>query len=173
MGSQSHYRGVAKDNSTIIPPKNGSKTFMIKPAAMDIIWGADSRYWRLPNSEDGPVELLQVSWLEVTGSLDLKKLEAKTYNLRFTVSMRPDAFGWKGSPVYFMAKVGEGKIIWKKADLSELPANSDFKIPAELKFTVTAKDKDSTEKLRFGLYEIWRGRWKGGLVIRDVEITPA
>lgn len=86
--------------------------------------------------------------------------------------MRPDAFGWRGSPVYFMAKVGQGGIIWKRADLSELQVNTTTKVPTSLTFTVSAKERDGVEKLRFGLYEIWRGRWKGGLVIRDVEITP-
>lgn len=122
------------------------------------------------DSETAPAELLQVSWVEVSGSLELAQLEGKNYKLCFRVSLQSDAFGWQGSPVYMMVKVGQGKQKWKKYDLGTAPQNTTIEIPADLKFEIPEKDKQ-VEKLRFGLYEIWRGRWKGGLVIHDVRIT--
>ncbi|RWR88556.1 protein PHLOEM PROTEIN 2-LIKE A9-like protein [Cinnamomum micranthum f. kanehirae] len=175
MASQSHQKGSRDFGKTIIqitgPDGNG---FKIKPKALDIIWGGDPRYWKVPDSDDGPAELLQVCWLEVSGWLELSKLAAdKTYKVSFKVSMKPDAFGWSGSPVYLMAKVGGNKFIWKSANISGKPPGEEFIIPEDLKFTVKAADLITGDaKLNFGLYEIWRGRWKGGLVIHEVEISP-
>lgn len=110
----------------------------------------------------------------MSGWLELKKLDKdREYKVRFKVSMKPDAFGWSGSPVYLMAKVGGNKFIWKSANISGKPPGVEFCIPEDLKFTVKDTDQLTEDaKLNFGLYEIWRGRWKGGLVIHDVEISP-
>lgn len=124
-------------------------------------------------SDDGPTELLQVCWLEVSGWLEMNKLDKnKKYKVTFKVSMKPDAFGWSGSPVYLMAKVGDNKFIWKSENLSGVPGMTERSIPEDLTFTVKDADVSADKKLNFGLYEIWRGRWKGGLVIHEVEISP-
>ncbi|KAG1365083.1 protein PHLOEM PROTEIN 2-LIKE A9 [Cocos nucifera] len=167
----SHYKGSGRvlEGDNFSKPLEGNKV-MIKPQALDIIWGNDSRYWRVNQNE---AELLQVCWLEVTGSYPLKELlKGRNYKLSFNVSTRPDAFGWGDSPVYLMVKVGAGPYTWKKADLSQLKNNNiDIPITSPLTFTVPTDPKE--DKITFGLYEIWRGRWKGGLVIHHVLIEPA
>ncbi|XXG65785.1 hypothetical protein AAC387_Pa05g3407 [Persea americana] len=171
MGSQSHYHGSI--TATTVLQDQEKQTTTVRPSALDIVWGKDSRYWRLPTKDEAPAELLQVSWVEVSGSLDLSMFEEKkNYRLFFRVSLQSDAFGWQGSPVYMMVKVGQGRQKWKKFDLGTAQQNTIIEIPADLKFEVPVKDKQGPgDKLRFGLYEIWRGRWKGGLVIHDVRIT--
>lgn len=150
---------------------------IIKPRALDIIWGSDNRYWRIPgpSSPTDPVELLQVSWLEVTGSLSLSDLEKnQDYKVSFRVRLKPDAFGWAGSPVYLMVKIGKkGACTWKKADLSRLDSGkiTDIPLNAALTFRVPGS-APADEKIYFGMYEIWKGRWKGGLVIHEVVIEP-
>ncbi|KAF5935963.1 hypothetical protein HYC85_027092 [Camellia sinensis] len=110
---------------------------------LKIVWGNDNRYWRTPNESNQPAELLQVCWLEVTGSCFIDK--GKKYNVTFEVSLTPDAFGWNNTTLYIMAKRGEkGRYTWKKLSL-----------------ILNASD----DKLYFGLYEIWKGNWKGGLKI--------
>lgn len=121
-----------------------------------------------------PAELLQVCWLEVTGSYDLNSLtKDREYKVTFTVSTKPDAFGWSDSPVYLMAKVG-GQYTWRKADLSQLKNSQKIDIPytaSSLTFKVPNSPK-AEDKVTFGLYEIWRGRWKGGLLIHGVNLEP-
>ncbi|KAJ8627690.1 hypothetical protein MRB53_020997 [Persea americana] len=174
MASQSHQKGSRDFGKTIIERMvPGGNVFQIKPKALDIIWGGDPRYWKVPDSDEGSAELLQVCWLEVSGWLELSKLARDTtYKVNFKVSMKPDAFGWSGSPVYLMAKVGGNKFIWKSANISGKQPGVEFSIPEDLKFTVKGADVTGDAKLNFGLYEIWRGRWKGGLVIHEVEISP-
>ena len=116
-----------------------------------------------------------MSWLEVTGSLDLGRLEKnKEYKVSFKLKLKPDAFGWADSPVYLMAKPGKsGPYNWKKSDLSQGKPGEVIIVPNNpvLKFKVPERPAEG-DKLQFGMYEIWRGRWKGGLVIEEVVIEP-
>ncbi|KAK1556909.1 hypothetical protein Q3G72_014410 [Acer saccharum] len=105
----------------------------IKPRGFNIVWGKDTRYWQLPEKNrqtETAAELKQVCWLEITGSVDVKA--GNRYTIEFLVSMKPDAFGWSGCPVFMMAK--------------------------------------DSNKLFFGLYEVWSGKWKGGLLIHNATI---
>lgn len=122
----------------------------------------------------GPISLHQVSWLEVSGEFDnsvLNRLSldtSKTYSLKFKVRMKADAFGWSGCPVYLMVKDADSKKFkWKKVDLSRLAAGTEVYIPDS---SDTHTFKPPSDKLTFGLFEIWRGRWKGGLEILQVII---
>lgn len=79
-------------------------------------------------------ELIQVNWLEVTGWID-NVLEKKTYDVGFTVSLMPDAFGWRDSPVYIMAKWGDNTQ-WRKVNLTtENDINGKKMIPKTLTIT--------------------------------------
>jgi hypothetical protein len=123
--------------------------------------------------------LIQVSWLEVTGSIVLE--EKEQYEVTFNVSLAPDAFGWNGCPVYVMAKFGKkGKYTWKRATLDKSTTTtstgggSSFPIPDQpLKITAPASSSSSDTTLYFGLYEVWSGKWKGGLRIHDANVKKA
>ncbi|CAD5196274.1 protein PHLOEM PROTEIN 2-LIKE A9 [Musa acuminata AAA Group] len=141
----------------------------IDPVALDVTWGNDPRHWCINKNKLGSITLLQVSWLEVVGKLDGSRLVAgERYKVKFMVKMRADAFGWSGCPVYLMAKDASGKFVWKKADLSLLPSDTELPIPdiqsQVLIFTAPP------DQVVFGLFEIWRGTWKGGLEIVRVII---
>ncbi|KAF3320552.1 protein PHLOEM PROTEIN 2-LIKE A9-like protein [Carex littledalei] len=169
-----HYKGSTQPNAEQhVHEKEG--TVVIKPLALDIIWGKDSRYWHL-DAEKNIAELVQVSWLEVNGSLGMKHLKPGTrYKLEFKVMLKPDAFGWNNSPVYIMVKPGKNSnYIWKNTDLSKIKEeqkSSTFTIPSGsfLEFAMTSSSDD--DKLTFGLFEIWARKWKGGLVIKEVVIS--
>ncbi|CAL5346713.1 unnamed protein product [Camellia sinensis] len=137
----------------------------INAKELTIVWGNDNRYWRTPKESNQPAELLQVCWLEVTGSCVIDK--GKKYNVTFEVSLTPDAFGWNNTTLYIMAKRGEkGRYTWKKVNLTNQNTNKDqhFFIPEE-HLIVEPDTNASDDKLYFGLYEIWKGNWKGGLKI--------
>lgn len=139
----------------------------IPPNNLNIVWGNDSRYWRLPSKEDEPAELVQVCWLEVTGSCSVKK--SKTYEVGFKVSMTPDAFGWTGCPVYIMAKIGKkGKYTLRRAALEKF-GGQEVNIP-EQPLTITVPPQGE-ETLYFGMYEVWSGKWKGGLKIHEAFVN--
>ncbi|PKA56060.1 Phloem protein 2-like A9 [Apostasia shenzhenica] len=167
----------AEGSSNLIKHDKHEDKWTIKPRALNIVWGKDPRYWRL-SEEEGPAHLLQVSWLEVTGKLSLDRLKKnREYTVKFKVELSPDHFGWEESPVYFMVRVGGEDRVWRKAYIgahARSRPGEEFEVPATdrpLKFEVPAM-LGTGEKLEFGMYEIWRGRWKGGLVIREVIIQP-
>ncbi|KAL5773439.1 hypothetical protein ACOSP7_013024 [Xanthoceras sorbifolium] len=153
---------------------NGSET-IIKPRGLHIVWGRDSRYWQLPEQkkegkeeEDG-AELKQVCWLEITGSVDVEG--GKTYAIEFIVSMKEDAFGWSDCPVFMMAKAGKrGKYNWKKINSLDQKITTQFSIPDKDNILRISLPNQET-KLFFGLYEVWSGKWKGGLIIHKAIIT--
>ena len=114
-------------------------------------------------------ELIQVNWLEVTGCIDNINITKKTsYNIEFTVSLMADAFGWSDSPVYLMAKWGDNTQ-WRKVNLAT--KTNDKKMISETITIIKGKGKGSnTDKICFGLYEVWNKKWKGGLKIHSVNL---
>ncbi|KDP23148.1 hypothetical protein JCGZ_00140 [Jatropha curcas] len=148
--------------------------WILGPPALNIVWGNDERYWKL-SRDQASAELLQVCWLEVTGSTSENLQKGKSYEIKFKVEMKEGAFGWNGCPVFIMAKIGKkGKYKWEKIDLINLAKDKkgQFEIPVNgLTVEVPATYSGEDTKLYFGLYEVWTGRWKGGLVIHQAEVT--
>lgn len=136
--------------------------FVILPKGLNIVWGNDSRYWKVP--EEGAAELTQVSWLEVSGVVKISN--PKKYKVTFEVKVKEDGFGWKDTDVLVMAKVGRaGKYIYKATKLSP---GSNINLPSDPLEIDVAKPSD----LHFGLYEVWSGKWKGGLEIFRAVVSP-
>ncbi|XP_014493220.1 protein PHLOEM PROTEIN 2-LIKE A9 [Vigna radiata var. radiata] len=141
--------------------KKDDDKFEILPRGLNIVWGNDSRYWRIP--EEGPAELIQVSWLEVSGVVQITK--AGTYSVSFEVKVKEDGFGWAGTDVLVMAKIGKtGKYRFQANRLSPGENIIPFK---RLEIPVVGPSD-----LHFGLYEVWSGKWKGGLQIIKAVIQP-
>ncbi|KAL2484121.1 Protein PHLOEM PROTEIN 2-LIKE A9 [Forsythia ovata] len=153
-----------------VQDKDGRK-FLIPAKALNIVWGRDGRFWNIPDNPGMPAELLQVSWLEVSSSVDGTNPQ-KNYEIGFSVSLKADAFGWNKYPVYIMMKRGkEGEFSWKKVFLNTNNGNVNqaFEISGKL-----MKAADSTDtKIYFGLYEVWSGKWKGGLQIHHAFVREA
>ncbi|KAF9668185.1 hypothetical protein SADUNF_Sadunf15G0103000 [Salix dunnii] len=168
--SKPHYEADPEKNR--YDKDNNCWTF--KPLDFNIIWGSDKRYWNLPDPDQqqssaddtAPVELVQVCWLEVTGTTGKTPVKPGRYRIKFEVSMKGDAFGWN-CPVYVIAKSGKkGRYSWKKIDLSEVKTESKS-VPPD--FQIDVKDQpDNT--IYFGLYEVWSGKWKGGLRIHKAIV---
>jgi len=123
------------------------------------------------SSDEKPAELVQVCWLEVTGTTN-KSLKEGKYKIKFEVSKKTDAYGWDGCPVFMMAKLGKkGRYRWSKIDLSKVGTD---KSPVTSDFDIDVKGTEDN-KLYFGLYEVWTGKWKGGLQIHQAiveEVKP-
>lgn len=125
-------------------------------------------------SEDNtpPAELVQVCWFEVTGKTGAGPITKGKYKIKFEVSKKQDAFGWN-SPVYMIAKSGKkGRYSWKKIDVSTEVTTDKKELPQD--FEIDVKESDDNT-IYFGLYEVWSGKWKGGLVIHGAivqEVPP-
>ncbi|XP_068657687.1 protein PHLOEM PROTEIN 2-LIKE A9-like [Aristolochia californica] len=148
------------------------KEFTISPHDLDIIWGRDPRYWKISKNKD-VVELLQVCWLQVSGKIPFDKFKNKagTYKVQFEVKLKPDAFGWSASPVYFLTKVGDKPYRWFKCSIPNKEKDGNqFPIPEKCEFTIGESETYGKGEVIFGMYEIWRGKWKGGLDICEVHI---
>lgn len=123
------------------------------------------------DKRDGLATLVQVSWLDVSGVVDVVK--GKKYKVKFEVMLKPDAFGWTGSPVLVMAKVGKkGKYNFSEITLTD--HNGEFfTIPYDESSVIIDVSENAPEaKIYFGLYEVWSGKWKGGLKIQKVYVEP-
>ncbi|KAJ1694963.1 hypothetical protein LUZ63_011661 [Rhynchospora breviuscula] len=166
--TSSHRKGSTEGTNRV---RDGGAVH-VSPLELDITWGGDGRYWRI-DQDRRIAELIQVCWLEVNGSVEMHHLQPNTrYKLEFKIRLKPDAFGWNDSPVYIMAMPGKGtKCIWASADLSKIrKGEQTCSIPSRLEFT-TPSSSVADDKMSFGLFEIWKGRWKGGLVIEEVVIS--
>ena len=111
-----------------------------------------------------------MTWLEVKATYKGAK-PGSHYKIGFNISLNSDAFGWDSSPVFMMAKVGEsGYYTWKRIYFNIIEAGkSPINFPSNFEISVPVSAKDTT--LFFGLYEIWGGRWKGGLRIHHAFVT--
>lgn len=117
----------------------------------------------------GEATLIQVSWLDVSGMVSVER--GGVYRVSFEVEMKPDAFGWNGSPVLVMAKLGKKGAY----DYREVTLTSNSKIipdpnPQQKQLDVTVPSNLSEKDIYFGLYEVWSGKWKGGLVIKKAKL---
>ncbi|XP_010540681.1 PREDICTED: protein PHLOEM PROTEIN 2-LIKE A9-like [Tarenaya hassleriana] len=156
--------------------KEGQDRRIIKPRGLNVIWGGDPRYWVIPKEEGKPAELKMACWLEVTGTVDVKP--GKKYQISFKISFKPDATGWDQAPVFMSAKIGKkGKTMWKRIkSINQIiqKSGSESVIPDEtdgqFEINVPPTESDQATKLQFGLYEVWTGRWKTGLMIHDASV---
>ncbi|CAN6545811.1 unnamed protein product [Malus baccata var. baccata] len=173
MTTKPHFQAEQDDEV-----KQEGNKYIFRPRGLNIVWGNDERYWKLPKKKQSkdeptePAELIQVSWLEVTGSCSLSI--AKKYEISFDVELAPDAFGWRDIQAFLMAKVGKkGKYVWTKVKVAaQDPKVGKFKIPddngPQMTIEVPSNAPDNT--VYFGLYEVWSGKWKGGLKIHQASV---
>lgn len=65
-----------------------------------------------------------------------------------------------------MLKAGkDGNVKWEKIEIKE--ANTSVNITGDSK---AQTDSTGDSSLYFGLYEVWSGKWKGGLEIHHVIV---
>lgn len=103
----------------------------------------------------------------MTGSATVEG--GKKYQIGFKISLKADAFGWSGSPVFMMAKLGKkGRYTWRKMRPLDQLGNNEAEIPED-KLEISVGQLDD-KQLYFGLYEVWNGKWKGGLLIHHAFI---
>ncbi|KAK6150212.1 hypothetical protein DH2020_017737 [Rehmannia glutinosa] len=170
MASNASPHHLGNLSPKFIKDKQGK--MIIQPKDLNIVWGGDNRYWNVPDKENLAAELYQVCWLEVTGSVNGTSPN-KNYDVGFRLSLTPDAFGWGNAPIYIMVKRGkEGKFVWRKVFLNPNETN-EFEITGRLMKAEKPVQDSNDEKLYFGLYEVWSGKWKGGLRIHHVFIIES
>ncbi|KAI5563219.1 hypothetical protein POPTR_015G118900v4 [Populus trichocarpa] len=149
---------------------------VFKPKDLKICWKEESQFWSIPEGDDGPAELLEVCWLDVSGEMPVTK--GKTYEVSFMLSMNTkNSFGWD-DPVTVMARIGkEGKYQRKEIKLLDLSGEVKEFPPdkCRIEFKSDENAKNDKETLYFGLYEMWTNKWKGGLRIHEaiVQEIPA
>lgn len=110
---------------------------------------------------DGAARAVQVLLLSVSGSM---RVGRGTYRVSFKVALKDDAFGWDGTPVLVAAKVGKtGRFQYKEVSLSQV-SSTPVTIPSE-QDALFIEVGDNSPEIHFGLYELSKKKWKGGLEI--------
>lgn len=166
-------QAVRKKKHPAPSEKDGSENVKIQPRDLKIAWGSDDTQWKIekPNEEEGSyAEAIKVTWLEVKATYKGAKAGSK-YRIGFNISLNSDAFGWDSSPVFLMAKVGDsGSYTWKRLYINTRDIGlTPIDFPSNFEINIPISADDTT--LRFGLYEIWGGRWKGGLRIHHAFVN--
>ncbi|KAM7469203.1 hypothetical protein LguiA_007386 [Lonicera macranthoides] len=165
MNSEAYHR--VPDTAETWKVEGGQ--LIMKPRGLSINWGNHTDHWRIPQpNEDGPAELLNVTWLEVGAIKDIDP--KKSYQIGFRVSLSKT---WMDDlPIYIMAKRGEGgNHIARKVILGgNRPLNQEFNIPDN--FVVKFARGDSSEpKLHISLFECWdMHHCKSGLLIHHAFV---
>ncbi|GFQ04829.1 protein phloem protein 2-like a9 [Phtheirospermum japonicum] len=170
MASNASPHHLPNPSTKFIKDKQGKMIY--QPKDLNIVWGEDDHYWNVPNKENSAAKLRQISWLEVTGSIDGTSRN-KNYDVGFRLSLAPDAFGWGTSPIYVMVKRGkEGKFAWEKVFLNP-KETSEFEVTGRLMKADKQKARNSDDdKVYFGLYEVWSGKWKGAGLSHNEAAGP-
>ncbi|KAJ4815966.1 Phloem protein 2-like protein [Rhynchospora pubera] len=154
-------------------------TVHISSKAMNIIWGNDSRFWHwvdLPETESCfkvGAELVQVSWIEVAGALDLAKLRRSQptwYEIIFLIKFKADSFGWDQVPITF--EVGTSGTAKQKKSILLEKYREKFDKWHELSGGCVEVKPDMAGYLEFGMLEVETRWWKGGMLFEGVKIRP-
>ncbi|TYI08876.1 hypothetical protein ES332_A09G031700v1 [Gossypium tomentosum] len=102
MAREPHQRANYDYMEERLQDDGSLECFIFKPRAFYIVWGNDNRCWRIAKpigpstkNEEEFAELLQVSWLEVTG-ITPKLDSPSTYHITFRLSLDKGASGWTG-----------------------------------------------------------------------------
>ncbi|XP_039126903.1 lectin-like [Dioscorea cayenensis subsp. rotundata] len=154
--------------------------FSISTKGLDIVWGDDGRFWRkVPISKDDKpelnygegMELLQVCWLEVRGTLNLEEthlLPNKTYKLFYIIKFKVDAFGWDYGPVPLHLVTPDGCKLRRNDNFGVYKKDAWHKVfGGEFKVGSTGK-----EIVKFAINGFNTPCWKGGMVLHGVLIEP-
>ncbi|XP_073000769.1 uncharacterized protein PHLOEM PROTEIN 2-LIKE A4-like isoform X2 [Typha latifolia] len=173
--NSSHWNGSDKIDSENLIKKHG-ETIHISPRALTIIWGNSDRFWKWVNLSESKfgegAELIQVSWIEVTGKVEVKKLShSTTYDVIFHIKFKDDAFGWHHTPVIFEVVTLDGKKNRKSVVLETYRENKKLQEINAGDFYLPPGHYDK-EIVRFGMYEVESQWWKGGLILGEVELRP-
>ncbi|KAG0494592.1 hypothetical protein HPP92_005586 [Vanilla planifolia] len=152
----------------------------ISAKALRIVWGNDQRFWqwtKLPKEEtcfEIAAELIQVNWIEVTGSVNLEKFHldsSKTYEIVYLVRFKVDAFGWHSSPITFEVTTSDGKKNRRTENLEHHKKDGDQWLEIQGgEFTVDSSNLKG--KIAFSMKEVRTDWWKGGIVLEGVKIKP-
>nr|AWL54300.1 phloem protein 2-15 [Boehmeria nivea] len=156
--------------------KMGKNCFMLYAKDFHIVWGDNDNHWHwtqldTPSSEKGVevAELFKVSWLEVRGGFDTKKLSDDTsYEVSFVIKMMDESFGWHCYPVNFILNLPDGSRHESKVDFSTLrPREQWVEIPVG-KFRTSPTIHGDMVITMCEMCQLW----KKGLVFKGVKIQP-
>ncbi|XP_020691998.1 protein PHLOEM PROTEIN 2-LIKE A2-like isoform X1 [Dendrobium catenatum] len=160
--------------------KNENGVYHISAKALRIVWGNDPRFWEwIKLSKDEScfeigAELIQVNWMEVTGSLNLEKFQLdplKTYEIFYVIKFNADAFGWRSSPITFEVSTPEGKKSRNERYLEYYTKeNKNWNEIYGGEFSLASSNLMG--KIEFGMKEVKTEWWKGGIVLEGVKIRP-
>ncbi|CAK7336981.1 unnamed protein product [Dovyalis caffra] len=124
----------------VLPAISNKCRWSFKPRELHITWSENPSYWKMP--EKG-----------TDGPAELQR-----------------NYGWHNIPAYMMAKVGKKGIAkWAKINIADMTVDNEMEVPyGKLRFEVPKYAEDTI--LNFGLYELWTGKWKGGLLIHEAVV---
>ncbi|XP_020586469.1 protein PHLOEM PROTEIN 2-LIKE A2-like [Phalaenopsis equestris] len=172
-----HWTGDHSDE--YIKIENGG--YHISAKALRIVWGNDNRFWEWIklSKEDScfeiGAELIQVNWMEVTGSLNLEKFQLdplKTYEIIYVIKFKIDAFGWRSSPITFELSTSEGKSSRNEVYLEKhIKEDINWNEICGAEFSLASSEMRG-KKIEFGMKEVKTEWWKGGIVLEGVRIRP-
>ncbi|KAK4802827.1 hypothetical protein SAY86_001030 [Trapa natans] len=167
--------GVFSNQKLWIDKKTGKKCLMVFARDLSITWADTPDYWRWNKVQEPrdevteEAELLAVCWLEAQGQYEISMLSPDTvYEILFVIMIKDPSYGWE-VPVNFRLILPDGTKQVRRENLMEKPKGIWIEVPAgELRTSM----RGNSGKMEFSMFEYEGGNWKGGLVIKGVQIRP-
>lgn len=152
--------------------KNNRNYFMVLARGLSIVWGGTPEYWTWKplQGEEGieAAELKAVCWLEFDGKMEMSHLTpGVVYRVVLEIMMKQESEGWD-KPLKLRLKTRYGSIVQERTE----PLHDK---PREQWLGIVVGDikahKGQSGDLSFAFSQL-DSRWKNGLVIKGVRITP-
>ncbi|XP_042519708.1 uncharacterized protein LOC122093428 [Macadamia integrifolia] len=167
-------KGVIIRPRNNIEEKLNKNCFRLIARDLSITWGENNCHWCwscLKETNDVYVEvaeLLKVCWLDVLGKFDTSNLPSGImYEVAFIVMLKDSATGWE-VPVHLRLALPDGKTQEHEEYLLSKPRGEWMKLKVGEFQAYPGKSRD----IQFSLFEIEKGNWKSGLIIKGVTIRP-
>ncbi|XP_021298090.1 uncharacterized protein LOC110427046 isoform X2 [Herrania umbratica] len=149
--------------------------FMLFARDFSITWAEDHRYWRWSYQREtnsdvliDVAELLDVCWLEMHVSINVKRLSPKTlYGVVFVFKLTDKAYGWN-IPVNFGFTLPNGHKVEHKEVLMTKPRG----VWTEIHIGEFTTSSEIVGELDIYCHEYDVLFWKRGLIVKGVAILP-
>ncbi|CAN6683068.1 unnamed protein product [Malus baccata var. baccata] len=154
---------------------DGNNCFVLYARALTITFGEDDRYWRWnPVYATSSVyvdaaELLDVLSLEVKGEFETAYLTPGTvYEVSYIIMMKDPKYGWEDKVEFSVTPPQNLQIIPRNSTLDLRTKGRWWSYVRVAEFTTSP---GQSGRMYFMLRQTV-GKWKKGLVIKGVDITP-
>ncbi|GLT37325.1 hypothetical protein SLA2020_116500 [Shorea laevis] len=165
--------------------RSGKKCYMLAARDLGIMWGDTPLYWGWNYLQDSRfrecVELLDVCWFEINGSISTCKLSSMTHYKAYLVfKLAARVYGFRNKPIEATVRLsgteGLQRTVFLHADGEDVQNDHQYPmergdgwLELELGEFFNEGGEDDILEMRIFHYD---GSWKRGVIIEGIDIRP-